>query len=79
MATSSQPVGVDIALERHYGVREVAEMWNVSDDTVRKLFRDEPGVLAIGSEETRFKRGYVTLLIPETVLKTVHRKHRRKQ
>lgn len=70
--------GVDIALERHYGVRDVAEMWHVSDDTVRKLFRDEPGVLAIGSEESRFKRGYLTLLIPESVVKVVHRKHRRR-
>ena len=67
---------VDIALERHFTVQEVAEMWHVSDDTVRKLFRGEPGVLAIGSEESRFKRGYVTLSIPESVVKVVHRKHR---
>jgi len=68
----------DIALEQHFTIREVAEMWHVSDDTVRKVFRDEPGVLAIGSEESRFKRGYVTLLIPESVVKAVHRKHRRR-
>jgi hypothetical protein len=68
----------DIALERHYRVRDVAEMWQVSDDTVRKVFRDEPGVLAVGSEESRFRRGYVTLLIPESVVKAVHRKHRRR-
>jgi len=78
MATSALPVMADIALERRYSVREVADMWHVSDDTVRKLFRDEPGVLSLGSVESRFKRGYMTLLIPETVLKTVHRKHRRK-
>ncbi len=67
----------DIALERHFTVREIAETWHVSDDTVRRLFRDEPGVLALGSEESRFKRGYLTLLIPESVLEVVHRKHRR--
>jgi hypothetical protein len=33
-------------------------------------------VLAIGSEERRFKRGYITLSIPESVVKVVHRKHR---
>lgn len=69
----------DVALEPHFTVREIAEMWHVSDDTVRKVFRDEPGVLAIGSEESRFKRGYVTLLVPESVVKTVHRKHSRGQ
>ncbi len=68
---------MDIALERHFTVREISETWHVSDDTVRRLFRDEPGVLAIGSEESRFKRGYLTLLIPESVVKVVHRKHRR--
>lgn len=67
---------IDIALERHFTIREVSEMWQLSDDTVRKLFRSETGVLAVGSEESRFKRGYVTLLIPESVVKLVHRKHR---
>lgn len=69
---------MDIALERHFTVREISEIWQVSDDTVRRVFRDEPGVLAIGSEESRFKRGYLTLLIPESVVKVVHRKHRRR-
>lgn len=67
---------MDIALERHFTVGEVAEMWHLLDDTVRKLFRGEPGVLAIGYEESRFKRGYITLSIPESVVKLVHRRHR---
>jgi hypothetical protein len=28
-----------IAIERHYTVKEVAEMWKISDDTVRRIFR----------------------------------------
>src|SRR6266436_2035039 len=35
------------ALERHYSVRQVAELWCWSDDTVRRRFRHEPGVIAI--------------------------------
>lgn len=32
-----------LAFERHYSVREIAEMWNVSGDTVRRIFRGQPG------------------------------------
>jgi hypothetical protein len=67
-----------LALEKHYTVNQVAELWSISDDTVRKLFKDEPGVLVLGSEESRFRRAYQTLLIPESVLQLVHRKKRRR-
>lgn len=60
------------ALERHYTVAEVAALWNFSDDTIRKIFRDQPGVIKIGSPERRFKRGYISLRIPESVLQRVH-------
>lgn len=60
------------ALERHYTVAEVAALWNLSDDTIRKIFRDQPGVLKIGSPERKFKRGYISLRIPESVLQRVH-------
>ena len=33
----------------------------------------EEGVLQWGSPETRYKRGYITLRIPESVLLRVHR------
>ena len=60
------------ALEKHFTVTEVASLWQLSEDTIRKIFRDQPGVLKIGSEETRRKRGYIVLRIPETVLQKVH-------
>ena len=47
-------------------------MWSISPDTVRRLFRDVPGMLRIVRPETRRKRGYVTLRIPESVLLRVH-------
>ena len=62
------------ALERHYSVAEVAKMWALSEKTVRRMFEDEDGVLNWGSPETRRKRGYRTLRIPESVLHRVHRK-----
>jgi hypothetical protein len=38
-------IAVDAALERHYSVPQVAEMWNWSDTKVREVFSDEPDVL----------------------------------
>ena len=49
-------------------------MWMLSEKTVRRIFENEEGVLCWGSPETRRKRGYQTLRIPESVLLRVHRK-----
>jgi hypothetical protein len=61
------------ALERHYSVAEIAALWNLSSDVIRRLFRDEPDVLVIGDSNPRHKRRYVTLAIPESVVVRVHR------
>lgn len=58
--------------EQHYTPQELAKIWGVSAETIRVLFRDEPGVLKIGKDGTRFKRGYRTLRIPESVAERVH-------
>ena len=60
------------AFEMHYTVQEIAEKWHLSEKVVRSLFREEPGVIRIDSEERRFKRGYCTLRIPESVVQKVH-------
>jgi hypothetical protein len=64
----------DPALEKHYSVLEVAKLWRLSENTVRRMFMTEPGVVEWGSEETRFKRAYKTMRIPESVLQRVHRR-----
>lgn len=58
--------------EKHYTVREVAALWGVCEDTVRDLFRDEPGVLRLGHGDLRRKRRYFQMRIPESVLRRVH-------
>lgn len=63
----------DVAIERHYSVSELADLWGLSERTIRRMFEKEPGVLCWGSSETRYKRGYRTLRIPETVMLRVHR------
>ncbi len=59
--------------EKHYAISELAELWNLSENTIRRIFENEPGVLKWGSREGRFKRRYTTLRIPETVALRVHR------
>jgi hypothetical protein len=60
--------------ERHYSLDELARLWNLSADTVRRLFEREPGVLVIERARSRDSRRYRTLRIPESVAERVHRR-----
>jgi MarR-like DNA-binding transcriptional regulator SgrR of sgrS sRNA len=61
--------------EQHYSVNELAALWNLSPDTVRRLFEQEPGVLIIRTKSGRYsRRRYITLRIPESVAERVHRR-----
>jgi hypothetical protein len=71
---SKSPKTPHASSERHYTVWEIAELWHVSHITIRRLFKNEPGILVFGTEETRFKRGKKTMRIPESVMVRVHRK-----
>ena len=35
----------ETTFERHLSVEELSELWNMSEDFVRRLFLDEPGVV----------------------------------
>ena len=58
--------------ERHYSPQELAELWGISIETIRTIFRNEPGVLKIGKPGTRTRRQYFTLRIPRPVAERVH-------
>lgn len=64
------------ATERHYSVLEIADLWKLSPSAVRRLFQDEPGVLAIGEARPKYgrRRGKVTLRIPQSVLDRVYKR-----
>jgi len=74
---SKPAMPASVAFEKHYCVSEVAELWGLSERTIRRIFNDEPGVIKWENAETRFKRGYTTLRIPESVVQRVHRKLRK--
>ena len=61
------------AFEKHYSVKEIAKMWGYSRETIRQIFVNEKGVLRIGRPETRFKRKYWRISIPESVLVRVYK------
>ena len=52
-----------------YQVKELAYLWNVSDETVRRLFEEEDGVLDVQTPRQRNsrKRRYRNLRIPGKV------------
>lgn len=63
-----------LAFQKHYSVVELSKLWGFSQKTSRHLFADEPGIIKIAHEETRHKRGYTSVRIPEHVAKRVHRR-----
>jgi hypothetical protein len=63
------------AFEPHFTVQQIAEMWNLSADAIRRLFRGEPGVVEIKSERSAYRRrSYTSLRIPRSVAERVHRR-----
>jgi len=61
--------------EKHFTPAELAKLWGVSVQTVRDLFKDEDGVLKLGSDGTRNRRACKTLRIPHSVAERVHTRH----
>ena len=60
--------------EPHYTAKELAELWNLSADVVRRLFEREAGVLVLANGSPRGKRRYTTLRIPAAVAQRVHQR-----
>ena len=67
----------DLSKERHYSIDEISTLWGLSHKTIRRIFQNEPGVVELGTEESRSKRAYVTRRIPESVMRRVHRRLRK--
>jgi hypothetical protein len=58
--------------EPHFTVDQLAERLNLSCDTTRRLFIDEPGVLVISKPFSKYKRAYRTIRVPESVVNRVY-------
>jgi hypothetical protein len=69
--------GVPEPFDRMYTPAEIASMWQLSQQTVRRLFQDRPGVLKIGDSHPRGRRSYITLRIPVAVVAQVFQERTR--
>jgi hypothetical protein len=72
LARSSADGEKEIALGKHYRVKELAALWGVSANTVIRMFEAESGVLNLSNFNTPGKRRYKVLSIPESVALAVH-------
>jgi hypothetical protein len=73
----SDQASPDKAMEKHYSLEQIGELWGLSTKTVRKMFENEPGIIVFGNTGSIKKRRYLTFRIPESVLLRVHRRLRR--
>ena len=55
--------------EKHYRIGELAKLWSIGRETLRKVFAIEPGVLRIRMGR---KRSHTTYAIPESIARRVH-------
>lgn len=57
--------------EKHFTLKELAELWLLDENTIRRIFQDEKGVLKITNGK-RGKRKYCTLRVPLSVVERVY-------
>jgi len=55
--------------EKHYRVGDLAELWSLGRETVRKLVKDDPGVIKIRQGR---KKTHTTYSIPESAARRIH-------
>jgi hypothetical protein len=65
---------VDDGKQENFTVAQVASLWELSRDTIQRMFEDEPGVITLGSKNPRGKRKRVTIRIPRAVMNRVKKR-----
>lgn len=78
MATAQKLASIDAPrvgmYERHFSPAELGKLWNLSADTILRMFEREPGVMIYENPEKCSSRRRRTLRIPESVAFRVHAK-----
>jgi hypothetical protein len=77
LTPSTSSLEASAATDRHYSASEVAVLWNLNVETIRRIFQDEPGVVALQAPSKKGRRPYKTIRIPQNVLERVHRRLQR--
>jgi hypothetical protein len=63
VSVGDQPV---YAMQPHFTIAELAKAWRLSDSTVLRIMKSEPGVLKIGNINSR-KRAKISIRVPAEV------------
>jgi hypothetical protein len=59
----------DSFAEKHYRVSDLAKLWGLGRETVRKLVKDDPGVIKIRMGR---KRAHTVYSVPESAVRRIH-------
>ncbi|SPF51042.1 hypothetical protein SBA4_4590005 [Candidatus Sulfopaludibacter sp. SbA4] len=57
------------AFEKHYRIGELAHMWGLGRETVRRLVKDDPGVIKIRMGR---KKAHTVYSVPESAAARIH-------
>jgi hypothetical protein len=57
------------AFEKHYRISELARLWAVGRETIRKLCMDEPGVIKIRMGR---KKAHTLYSVPASIAAKIH-------
>ena len=55
--------------EKHYRVAELARMWRLGRETIRKIVKDEPGVIKVRMGR---KKAHTIYSVPESAASRIH-------
>jgi hypothetical protein len=62
-------VGDPSTFERHFRISELARLWGLGRETIRKLIKDDPGVLKIRLGR---KKANTIYSVPESTARRIH-------
>lgn len=55
--------------EMHYRIGELARMWGLGRETIRKIIKDEPGVVRVRMGK---KKAHTVYTVPESAARRIH-------
>jgi hypothetical protein len=59
----------DTAFEKHYRISDLARLWGLGRETVRKLVKDDPGVVKVRLGR---KKAHTIYSVPESAAQRIH-------
>ena len=62
-------LATDTTFEKHYRIGELATLWSLGRETVRKLVKDDAGVVKI---RIGGKKSNTTYSVPESAARRIH-------